>query len=104
MFPDAFKFVFLRDPVERYWSSHQYLMKFLPIGNWALGATFEDFITDPSTHNLIWLWTEGCEFDFVGFQETYREDVTRLANILGWRGRIPLDVHHNVTDWKKPMP
>lgn len=102
IFPRAKKIVWLRDPVRRL-VSHYYYFKSKPSLPHPHGThrkvheenlSLIDFARLPEMHNFItrrWLRDVPLsDFDFVGIQEHFDEDVGLLAQKLGWNGvKIP---------------
>lgn len=112
--PENYKSItWLRDPVERVVSNFFYLEERLVeivdeskrhvniLGK--MQRTLIEYARDKGNRNRQFKFLRGVElsdFDIVGIQEFYAEDVEAIARVLQW-SKIPNVVHHNKTG-KKP--
>jgi hypothetical protein len=113
--PTGFKKItWLRHPVQRVVSNYYYLesrlktllneeQKNLNILS-KMQRSLLEYAGDEINRNRQSKFLKGIElkdFDFVGIQEDFNEDLVEIAKVLNW-GEYPQPIHHNKTPTKRP--
>ena len=101
-FPNAKRIIWIRDPIERAWSSlrhwlsnksgdkfKEFKAKYMDGREFTMAELFDNLVRDPYFHDVVGVYkiafkaVKPNEFHFIGHTENYDKDILRLSDLLG---------------------